>query len=133
MTEIDGEPKYFGAGDSGEKGADSYERVVPPRFAADSDDIFMRSMITNFAVEGQNKDGSPNGDFWMTESAAKQAEKEILATHKGIKGDALESYLSGYWAKSWAHFDVNRTGHIEVEKMPMLSRFLASDQYMSLQ
>lgn len=66
MTEIQGDPEYYGAGDNGEIGAKEYTRVIPPRFAADSDDIFMRSMITNFAVEGQNKDGSPNGDFWMT-------------------------------------------------------------------
>ena len=45
MTEIDGEPKYYTAGDHGELGADAYERVIPPRFSADSDDIFMRSMI----------------------------------------------------------------------------------------
>lgn len=90
MTEVQSDPKYYGAGDNGELGAQSYERVVPANFAADSDDIFMRSMIQNFAVEGQNKDGSPNGNFFMTQSAAKQAEKEILATHKGIKGEALE-------------------------------------------
>ena len=29
-----------------------YERVVPSRFSADSDDIFMRSMISKYALEG---------------------------------------------------------------------------------
>ena len=36
---------YFHAGESGQLGAKEYERVTPARFSADSDDIFMRSMV----------------------------------------------------------------------------------------
>ena len=36
---------YFHAGESGQLGSKEYERVTPARFSADSDDIFMRSMI----------------------------------------------------------------------------------------
>ena len=109
-----------------------YERVVPSRFSADSDDIFMRSMISKYALEGQNKDDSPDGTFWMNEATARAAASEVLGTHKGLKGAALGSYLDTYFAKAWAHFDVNRTGAVEVIKMPQFMRFLASDQYMSL-
>jgi len=131
--QLDDDKKYFVAGDHGTLGANEYEIVVPARFAADSDDIFMRSMIQNYAVEGQNDDGAPNGNFFLTESGAKAAPREVLATHKGVTGAALDGYLDTYWAKSWGHFDVNRTGHVEAIKMPQLMRFLASDQYMSLQ
>jgi len=68
----------------------------------------------------------------MTEATATAAAKEVLATHKGLKGPALKKYLDTYWAKAWGHFDVNKTGNIEVIKMPQLMRFLASDQRMSL-
>ena len=78
----------------------------------------MRSMINNFAVEGTNEDGSPNGSFFMSEATATAAAQEVLATHKGLSGAALEKYLDTYWAKTWGHFDVNKTGHIEVIQMP---------------
>ena len=68
----------------------------------------------------------------MNEATARAAASEVLGTHKGLKGAALSSYLDTYFAKAWAHFDVNRTGAVEVIKMPQFMRFLASDQYMSL-
>ena len=120
-------------GQSGTLGAAEYERVVTPRFAADSDDIFMRSMISNYAMEEKTDDGVPSGRFWMNESITRAAAREVLETHKGLTGDKLNQYLETYFAKAWGHFDVNRTGLIEVIKMPQFMRFLASDQYMSLQ
>ena len=84
-------------------------------------------MIKNYAKEGENEDGSPNGTFWMSEGTAEAAAKEVLGTHKGLKGDDLEKYLDTYWGKTWGHFDVNKSGHIEVIQMPQFMRFLASD------
>ena len=54
----------------------------------------------------------------MNEVTARSAASEVLGTHKGLKGAALQSYLDTYFAKAWAHFDVNRTGTVEVIKMP---------------
>ena len=119
-----------------------YERVVTSHFSADSDDIFMRSMIKKYAVEertdsetlddGTKIGGEPTGKFWMTKSTTLAASKEVLNTHKGLSGGALASYLDTYFDKAWAHFDVNKGGDLEVIKMPQFMRFLASDQYMSL-
>ena len=126
---------YFVPGDSGTMGAKAYERVITPRFSADTDDIFMRSMIENYAVEAKtpktdtDPGGAPTGKFWMTKSGAFAAAQEVLATHKGLTGDKLAKYLSTYFDKAWGHFDVNQTGTIEVIKMPSFIRFLASDQY----
>jgi hypothetical protein len=50
-----------------------------------------------------------------------------------MKGAELSAYIEKYFPKAWNHFDVNKTGFVEVIKMPQLMRFLASDQYMSLQ
>ena len=119
-------------GQSGKLGGGAYSRVTPERFAADSDDIFMRSVIQNYAQEGATKDGEPTGVFTLTESSAKALAVEVLATHKDIKGAAQGSYLDSYWAKAWGHFDVNRTGSIPILYAPQLMRFLSSDQYMSL-
>jgi hypothetical protein len=125
--------EYFLAGEHGQLGAREYERVVPARFSADSDDIFMRSMIQNYAMEEKTEDGVPSGRFWMNESITRAAAREVLETHKGLSGNKLNEYLDTYFQKAWGHFDVNRTGLVEVIKMPQFMRFLASDQYMSLQ
>ena len=92
----------------------------------------MRSMLTNYALEGKNKDGTPNGNFVMDEPGTKAAAKEVLATHKGLSGAQLSTYMQTYFDKSFKHFDVTGSGKVEVYKMPQLMRFLASDQSMDL-
>merc|ERR1712010_397448 len=116
----------YNAWESVKDGAEDgkYERVVTPNFSADADDIFMRSMIKKYAQEertdtetlddGTKIGGEPTGKFWMTQSTTMAAAKEVLNTHKGLSGDALSAYLDTYFAKAWAHFDVNQTGQIEV-------------------
>jgi len=124
-------------GQSGTLGSGEYARVTPARFAADSDDIFMRSMINNYAIDkncaGPDDAPAPCGKFTMNAITMRAAASEVLCTHKAICGAALQSYLSTYFDKAWGHFDVNKSGEIEVIKSPQFMRFLASDQYMSLQ
>ena len=124
-------------GQHGTLGNAEYSRVVPARFSTDDDDIFMRSMINNYAIDkncaGKDDAPAPCGKFTMNEATMRAAASEVLCTHKAICGGALQTYLDTYFAKAWGHFDVNRTGEIEVIKSPQFMRFLASDQYMSLQ
>jgi hypothetical protein len=144
-TKLSGDPTpAYNAWESVKDGSKDgkYERVVTAHFSGDSDDIFMRSMIGKYAVEertdtetlddGTKVGGEPTGKFNMTQATTLAAAKEVLGTHKGLSGDALSAYLDTYFAKAWAHFDVNQGGKIEVIKMPQFMRFLASDQYMSL-
>ena len=130
--EEDHSGEYFRPGQHEMLGGGGYDRVVPAYFAEDSDDIFMRSMIEQYALEQKTKEGNPSGKFWLDEAGARAAAAEVLETHKGLRGQALQTYLNTYFGKAWGHFDVNRTGKIEVIKAPQLMRFLASDQYMSL-
>ena len=137
--ESDPSPKYYTPFDHE---ATYYERVTPARFSADTDDIFMRSMIEQYALEERTKvvehddglktGGEPSGKFWMNQASTMSAAREVLGTHKGLSGKMLDDYLTTYFAKAWGHFDVNQTGFIEVIKMPQFMRFLCSDQYMSL-
>ena len=130
--DVDHSGEFFKHTEHDMLGEGGYKRVTTPRFSADSDDVFMRSMIEQYALEGKNKDGSPNGQFWMNEANARAATAEVLTTHKALKGEELEKYLKTYFPRSWAHFDVNRTGKIEVIKMPQFMRFISSDQQMYL-
>ena len=127
-------PQDIGTGPLDKK----YERNAPEHFTAGSDDLFMRSMIMNYADEGrvcneETKECKPTGVFTIPEAAARAAAAEVLATHKGLKGEAGAEYLKSYFARTWAHFDVNKDGRIGVETMPMFLRFLASDQTLNLQ
>ena len=94
------------------------EETIPDRFSRDSDDLFMRSVFSNYA----------SGE-WLSKSGAKALAREVLSTHKGLKGSALNEYLATYFNKAWGHFDVNRVGKIEALKADNFIRFLASDQY----
>jgi hypothetical protein len=140
IKELDPSPAYYTPFDHE---ATYYERVTTPRFAEDTDDIFMRSMIEQYALEERNKEykdtstglktgGEPSGKFWMNKASTFAAAKEVIGTHKGLTGKMADDYLNTYFDKSWGHFDVNQTGFVEVIKMPQLMRFLCSDQYMSL-
>merc|ERR1711934_357449 len=91
-----------------------YERVLTPHFSADSDDIFMRSMLTKYAHEKRTSremlddgaiiGGEPTGSFWMSKKDMFRAAKEVLGTHKGLSGDKLSSYLDTYFDRAWDNF-----------------------------
>ena len=113
-----------------------YVRQIPARFQTDDDDIFMRSMYMKYAIEEKTPQtsetdlgGLPTGKFWLDKAGARAAAAEVLATHKGLTGEALSSYLNTYFDKAWNHFDVNQIGRFEVSKASQFMRFLASDQY----
>ena len=131
-SESDHSKEFYNAWNAVKDEEEGYHRVIPSYFSGDDDDIFMRSMCKTYALEGKNKDGSPNGNFVMDEATTRAAASEVLETHKGLTGDAKKKYLDTYFPRTFAHFDVTKGGKIEVIKMPQFMRFLASDQYMSL-
>jgi len=119
--------------EKGMLGSTPYERVIPAHFEGDGDDLFMRSVYKNYALEGKDEDTEkPTGKFTLDETQAKALATEVLGTHKGLSGANLKNYMDTYWAKAWGHFDVNRSGSIEAIRAPQLMRFLASDQYFQL-
>merc|ERR1712032_951531 len=129
-----GDNGYFFARDIGRGSLDAkYERVPPVRFSADSDDLFMSSMIMKYAAEEKDEDsGVPTGKFFMNEASARAAATEVVGSHKGLAGAELKGYISTYFPRTWAHFDVNGSGMIGVEVMPQFVRFIASDQTLQL-
>ena len=52
----------------------------------------MRSIINNYAVEGQTK-GVPNGHFYLTKDAVDDVSKEVVKTHLGMTSDNADSYI----------------------------------------
>lgn len=60
----------------------------------------MESLIKTYAVEG-NKEGVPNGQFYMTRTGLDAAAKEVIGTHLGMKGAELDSYAAAHVPKLW--------------------------------
>jgi hypothetical protein len=134
LLEDDISEKYFTPEMDGHSGLGEkpYERVVPVKYA-DGGDSFMSSMIQNYALEGKNEDGTPNGKFYMNEPITRHAATEVLKTHKKLEGKELEDYMKQYFDRTFAHFDVTKDGILDVDVMPQFMRFLASDQSMQLE
>jgi len=89
-------------------------------------------MIMKYAAEEKTGDGAPSGNFFLNEASARAASTEVIGSHNALKGADLKEYIKTYFPRTWAHFDVNKTGYIGVEVMPQFVRFIASDQTLQL-
>ena len=97
-------------------GYHTYKRDIPDRFESEADDTLMRSLYKNYATEGE-KDGLPNGHFWVTKENGERVAKEVMKTHLGVDGP-------GDFEALWKKYDVNDEGRVEIDRMPMLLRSL---------
>ena len=79
----------------GDEASSFYHRDIPENFSSGKDDLLMRSLIKNYAVEGKKDDGSgPNGHFFLTRSAAAEAANEVVGSHFGWKGEKRNNYVN---------------------------------------
>ena len=110
-----------------------YERVIPPQFEEERDDRLMHSMIKNYAREVKH-DGELTGHLFLNKADAKAAAQEVVSNHGGAdrkrdydagneSGD-LEEQEGDRFEETWNHFDVNKDGLVEVERMPQFMRML---------
>ena len=104
-----------------------YERHLPDNYNEESQNRFMYLILTNFALEGKNADGSPNGVFKMDEKQTKRASKMIVEKYKHLEGTNIEDYMQQYFARTWEHFDVNNEGKLDADDMPGFMKYLCSD------
>ena len=97
---------------------------MPARFAADTDDLLMRSLIKRYALEGKT-DGAPNGKFYLDYGSAYAVADEVVGSHFGFSGEKKAKYLEGKFDDLWTHYDVINQGWLTVEKgAPFLRQIL---------
>ena len=114
--------------------APTYDRKMPEHFQDKHlDDMFMHSMINNYAKEGRNPDGTANGKFYLDRDAGYQASKEVVTTHLGLVGDELKNYLDHNFDEAWDYYDVNHENLIEADRMSTLFRYLCHDANLNIQ
>ena len=127
---VDHSNEFFKAGDSGMVGANPYERQVPAHFSGENlgDDNFMRSVHEKYALEGKNKDGTPNGKFWLDRGNASACAMEVLTNNMGMDVAKANEHLNEYFTRAWAHFDVNQVGRIHAVEAANFMRFVAGER-----
>ena len=89
-----------------------YQRKVPAQFTQERDDRLMNSLITKYAREVR-RDGHNTGHMFLNKDDARAAADEVLKDHKDNTAvDKVD------FEGTWDHFDVNKDGLVEVERMP---------------
>ena len=92
-------------------------RFSPPTFEDQLDpeknipnDELMHKIIKDHAVKV--------GDRWVVKREyALSLAKEMVEKHMKLSGDELNRYMQLHVGDTWAHFDVNKLGHIDAEWM----------------
>ena len=122
--------KIVGAFSPGDEGSVFYNREIPENFADGSDDLFMRSLIKTYAVEGrEGEDG--NGSFYLKRDGAEGAAKEIVGTHFGWTGAKRDNFVNKKMNELWPKYDVLGEGFIDVAKGPTMLRSLLGEVEIS--
>lgn len=99
-------------------GHEYYTRVIPTTWnSQDNDDLLMRSVIKNYALEGRGPDG-PTGKFYLDLKALYAVGEEVVRTHIGYTGAKNKAYLDEHLPNIFKHLDINNQGYIIVEKAP---------------
>ena len=106
-----------------------YERVVPNQYTEERDDQLMNSLITKYAREVTNN-GKLTGHLFCNKDDALAVSKEVVGTHFKYTAAQAAGYLSGgsggdpIFEETFNHFDVNKDGLVEVERMPQFLRMV---------
>jgi len=117
-------PNFGGATSS----AGEYDREMPRQYTEERDDRLMNSLIKTYAIEMKDESGNPSGHMFLNKEAARKVSAEVVSTHmKFDDKDGGAEYLAEKFPETWAHFDVNTDGIVEVERMPQFLRFLVGN------
>ena len=129
---VDHSNEFFPPWMHSDDGNSGYTRKVPDHWNGEgpSDDRFMWNLLKNYALEGKNKDGTPNGKFWMDKAATRIVATEVLTNNIGMKPSEIPKYLDENFEKAWNHYDLYNFGKLEVGLMPMFMKVLAGQPYV---
>jgi hypothetical protein len=92
-------------------------------FGADEDDV-MNNIFGHYAVEITNAAGAKTGEKVLYKEGAEKAAAEILLVTKQISEAKMEQYMSEFFPRTWAKFDVNNQGEIDITESHTFMRSL---------
>ena len=103
-------------------------RDIPERFKEERDDRLMNSLIDNYAREvkiGEQK----TGHMYCNHDDAQAVSREVIESHFKWDEKKTNEFLKqdDRFEDTWRHFDVNKDGLVEVERMPQFLRYVSGN------
>merc|ERR1711990_756241 len=92
-------------------------------YGADEDDV-MNNIFNHYAVETTNAAGQPTGTKVLYRDACQKAAAEILLVSKQVSEAKMETYMAVNFPRTWAKFDINNSGEIDITESHTFMRSL---------
>ena len=84
-------------------------------------------MVTSYATElagTKAQKGERTNKFVMTKDGAKNASREVLATHFAMNAAEQDEFLANNFESAWNYWDVNGAGAIDTVGVATFFRYL---------
>mmetsp|Transcript_34312 Transcript_34312/g.52574 ORF Transcript_34312/g.52574 Transcript_34312/m.52574 type:complete len:160 (-) Transcript_34312:340-819(-) len=92
-------------------------------FGADEDDV-MNNIFNHYAVEVTNAAGQKTGNKVLYKDGAQKACAEVLLVTKQVSEAKMEQYMGEFFPRTWAKFDLNNAGEIDLSESHTFMRSL---------
>merc|ERR1719183_2690323 len=92
-------------------------------YGADEDDV-MNNIFGHYAVPVTNAAGQSTGQKVLYKDGAQKACAEILLVTKQVSEAKMESYMAEFFPRTWAKFDMNNSGEIDITESHTFMRSL---------
>ena len=92
-------------------------------FGADEDDV-MNNIFNHYAVEVTNAAGQKTGKKVLYKEGCQKACAEIMLVTKQLSEAKMESYMGEFYPRTWAKFDLNNAGEIDLTESHTFMRSL---------
>ena len=92
-------------------------------YGADEDDV-MNNIFNHYAVPITNAAGQATGTKVLYKDGAQKAAAEILLVTKQVSESKMETYMAEFFPRTWAKFDINNSGEIDVTESHTFMRSL---------
>jgi hypothetical protein len=92
-------------------------------YGADEDDV-MNNIFNHYATPIRNAAGVPTGQKVLYKADCEKACAEILLVTKQVSEAKMESYIAEFFPRTWAKFDVNNSGEVDITESHTFMRSL---------
>ena len=92
-------------------------------FGADEDDV-MNNIFNHYAVEVTNEAGAKTGQKVLYKDGAQKSCAEVLLVTKQVSEAKMEAYMAEFFPRTWAKFDLNNAGEIDITESHTFMRSL---------
>jgi hypothetical protein len=92
-------------------------------YGADEDDV-MNNIFNHYAVPVTNAAGQATGQHVLYRDGAQKACAEVLLVTKQVSEAKMEAYMGEFFPRTWAKFDINNTGEIDITESHTFMRSL---------